>query len=105
MTDVMAWLYNHCDDYAKTLDSLYRSPLREDLASVGETYTIAQKYGDYSNQNVDVHHVAALIDTPTPIVVVVMTERMPKHRSVMNAIATMLAEYSIELDQQTAAAK
>lgn len=100
MTDVMAWLYNHCDDYAKTLDSLYRSPLREDLASVGETYTIAQKYGDYSNQKVDVHHVAAIIDTPTPIVVVVMTEWMPKHRSVMNAIATMLTGYALELDEQ-----
>lgn len=100
MTDVMAWLYNHSEEYAKTLDSLYRSPLRADLASVGENYTIAQKYGDYTNQNVDVHHVAAIIDTPTPIVVVVMTEWMPKHRSVMNAIATMLTDYALQLDEQ-----
>ena len=102
MTDVMAWLYNYRDDYAKTLDSLYRSPLREDLASVGESYAIAHKYGDYNNEKVDVHHVAAIIDTPTPIVVVVMTEWMPKHRSVMNAIATMLTDYALELDEQLA---
>ena len=105
MTDVMTWLYNHSEEYAKTLDSLYRSPLREDLASVGENYAIAQKYGDYNNQNVDVHNVAAIIDTPTPIVVVVMTEWMPKHRSVMNAIATMLTDYALQLDEQLAADK
>ena len=105
MTDVMAWLLDHRDSYPKIFDSLYRSPLRQDLASLGETYTIAQKYGDYDDQYVAVHHMAAIIDTPTPIAVVVMTSNVAKHRLMMNAIATMLAEYSIELDQQTAAAK
>lgn len=105
MTDVMAWLLDHRDSYPKIFDSLYRSPLRQDLASLGETYTIAQKYGDYDDQYVAVHHMAAIIDTPTPIAVVVMTSNVAKHRPMMNAISTMLAEYSIELDQQTAAAK
>lgn len=105
MIDVMAWLVDHSDDYDKVLDSLYRSPLREDLASVGESYPVAQKYGDFFNQKVNVHHVAAVIGTPTPIAVVVMTQWVPvsRHRQVMNAIATMLAEYSLELDQQLAA--
>jgi len=104
MTDVMAFLLDNSDSYPKILDSLYRSPLRQDLASVGEKYNVAQKYGDYTEQY-GVHHMAAIIDTPTPIAVVVMTSNVAKHRLMMNAIATMLAEYSIELDQQTAAAK
>ena len=103
MTDVMASLLDHSDNYPKILDSLYRSPLREDLASVGENYQVAQKYGDYTDERVDVHHLAAIIDTPTPIAVVVMTDKLAKHRLLMNAISTMLADYSIELDQQYAA--
>ena len=102
MVDVMSYLQENSERYPKILDSLYRSPLRQDLESVGESYGVAQKYGDYTEQY-GVHHMAAIIDTPTPIVVVVMTENSPRHRLFMNAVATMLAEYSLELDQQLAA--
>jgi hypothetical protein len=103
MVDIMAWLLEHSDSYPKTLDCLYRSPLRDDLASLGERYDIAQKYGDFTEGIIHVHHMAAIIDTPTPIVVVVMTDWMYLYRPIMNAIATMFAEYALELDQQLAA--
>lgn len=105
MVDVMACLLNNGDSYPKTLDSLYRSPLRQDLATVGEHYAVAQKYGDYADEYVNVHHMAAIIDTPTPIIVVVMTENTGKHRRFMDEVSAMLADYSITLDQQLASDK
>lgn len=105
MVDVMAWLLEHADRYPKTLDSLYRSPVRQDLTTVGEHYKVAQKYGDFADEYVNVHHMAAIIDTPTPIVVVVMTSGSRKHRLFMNEVSAMLADYSLELDRQTAADK
>ena len=105
MVDVMAWLLEHGDKYPKILDCLYRSPVRQDLTTVAEHYKVAQKYGDYADDFVNVHHMAAIIDTPTPIAVVVMTSGSRKHRMFMNEVSSMLADYSLELDQQLASDK
>ena len=48
---------------------------------------------------------AAIIDTPTPIIVVVMTENTGNHRRFMDEVSAMLADYSITLDQQLASDK
>ncbi|MBR1456655.1 MAG: serine hydrolase, partial [Oscillospiraceae bacterium] len=64
-------------------------------------FDVAQKYGAYEeatgNKN---NHVAAIIYTPTPIVVAVMTRNVGDFQARMAEVGAYLADYALELDAE-----
>ncbi len=103
MTQVMKALYYggseqfpHVTDYLLTAqpDAYYR--LYPDFSQL---YRIAQKYGSYEEPNGNNNnHCAAIIYTPTPIVVVVMTRNVMDYQNLIAQVGMYLADYSLELD-------
>ena len=66
-------------------------------------YDVAQKYGAFTERNGnDNNHIAAIVYTPTPIIVVVMTRNLDKYQERMAEIGEYLANYSLELDEKLA---
>ena len=62
-------------------------------------YQVAQKFGAYEEPNGNNNnHCAAIIYTPTPIVVVVMTRNIMDYQNLIAQIGAYLADYSLELD-------
>ena len=69
--------------------------------SLGGKYDVAQKYGAFTERNGnDNNHIAAIVYTPTPIVVVVMTRNVGDYQARMAEIGAYLADYSLELDEK-----
>lgn len=66
-------------------------------------YDVAQKYGAFTERNNrNNNHIAAIVYTPTPIVVVVMTRDIGEYQDRMAEIGEYLANYSLELDRKLA---
>ena len=71
--------------------------------SLAGKYDVAQKYGAFTERNGnDNNHIAAIVYTPTPIVVVVMTRNVGDYQARMAEIGAYLADYSLELDEKLA---
>ena len=68
-----------------------------------DRYPIAQKYGAYQEDNgPNNNHAAAIIFTPNPIVVVVMTRNVGMFQDHIAAFGSFLADYALELDEKLA---
>ena len=68
-----------------------------------DRWPVAQKYGAYDEGNgYNNNHDAAIIYTPTPIVVVVMTRNVGDYQNRIAEVAEFLADYSLELDGKLA---
>jgi hypothetical protein len=104
MTQVMSTLYQggdaafpHVLDYLKQAqpDDYYnRNP------ALKGSYTIAQKFGAYEEGNGNNNnHCAAVIYTPNPIVVTVMTRNIGDYQSIIAEVGGHLADYALQLDQ------
>ena len=104
MTQVMRTLYQggdakfpHVLDYLKQAqpDDYYnRNP------ALKGSYTIAQKFGAYEEGNGNNNnHCAAVIYTPNPIVVTVMTRNIGDYQSIIAEVGGHLADYALQLDQ------
>ena len=66
-----------------------------------DRYPIAQKYGAYQEDNgPNNNHAAAIIFTPNPIVVVVMTRNVGMFQDHIAAFGGFLADYALTLDQE-----
>ena len=66
-------------------------------------YDVAQKYGSYEEPNGNKNdHIAAIVYTPTPIIVTVMTRNVGDYQSRMAEIGEYLADYALELDAKVA---
>ncbi len=63
-------------------------------------YQVAQKYGSYHGSNNDNNHCTAIIYTPTPIIVTVMTKNVAEYQRVIGEVGQHLAKYSLTLDQK-----
>ncbi|MCR5087918.1 MAG: class A beta-lactamase-related serine hydrolase [Oscillospiraceae bacterium] len=63
-------------------------------------YQVAQKFGSYHGGNNDNNHCTAIIYTPTPIVVTVMTKNVAEYQRVISEVGQYLAKYSLTLDQK-----
>ena len=62
-------------------------------------YEVAQKYGAYEEPNGRKNnHIAAIVYTPTPIVVTVMTRYVDDYQIRMAEVGAYLADYSLKLD-------
>ena len=72
-------------------------------AELKDSYAIAQKYGAFTEQNGNNNnHCAAIIYTPTPIIVVVMTRNVGDYQRRMAEVGSYLADYSLQLDEKQA---
>ena len=68
------------------------------------SYAIAQKYGAFTEQNGNNNnHCAAIIYTPTPIIVVVMTKNVGDYQRRIAEVGSHLAGYALQLDEKKAA--
>ena len=104
MTQVMRTLYQggdaafpHVLDYLKQAqpDDYYNRN-----AALKGSYTIAQKFGAYEEGNGNNNnHCAAVIYTPNPIVVTVMTRNIGDYQSIIAEVGGHLADYALQLDQ------
>ena len=104
MTQVMRTLYlggeeqfPHVLEYLKQAqpDDYYNRD-----STLKASYTIAQKFGAYEEPNGNNNnHCAAVIYTPNPIVVTVMTRNVGGYQDIIAAVGRHLAETALELDQ------
>ena len=66
-------------------------------------FEVAQKYGSYEEPNGNKNdHIAAIVYTPTPIIVTVMTRNVGEYQLRMAEIGEYLADYALELDAKAA---
>ena len=108
MTNIMRTLYDggeeaypHVIEYL--LDAQPNDYYNSDAGLKG-SYAIAQKYGAFTEQNGNNNnHCAAIIYTPTPIVVVVMTRNVGDYQRRMAEVGSYLADYALQLDEKQAA--
>lgn len=64
-------------------------------------YQVAQKYGAFEERNGSYNnHVTAIIYTPTPIIVTVMTRNVGNFMPRMAEVGEFLANYALELDEK-----
>ncbi len=64
-------------------------------------YQVAQKYGAFEERNGNYNnHITAIIYTPTPIVVTVMTRNVGNFQPRMAEVGEYLANYALELDEK-----
>lgn len=105
MTQVMSTLYlggeekfPHVLDYLKQAqpDDYYNRN-----TALKNNYTIAQKFGAYEEGNGNNNnHCAAVIYTPNPIVVTVMTRNVGEYQNIISAVGGHMADYALQLDQK-----
>ena len=104
MTQVMRTLYQggdakfpHVLDYLKQAqpDDYYNRN-----SALKGSYTIAQKFGAYEEANGNNNnHCTAVIYTPNPIVVTVMTRNVGEYQNIIAEVGGYLADYALQLDQ------
>ena len=108
MTHVMKTLYDSGEEaYPHVIEYLLDAQPNDYYnsdANLKSSYAIAQKYGAFTEQNGNNNnHCAAIIYTPTPIVVVVMTRNVGDYQRRMAEVGSYLADYALQLDEKQAA--
>ena len=102
MTQVMKTLYDggearfpHVAEYL-----LKAQPYEYYNMLLREQYPVAQKYGAFTEGNgSDNNHCAAIIYTPTPIIVTVMTKNVGEYQRRIAEVGAFLAAYALTLDE------
>ncbi len=105
MTQVMTTLYKGGEErFPHVLECLLQAqPDNYMNLKLKGVYQVAQKYGAFTERNGNNNnHDAAIIYTPTPIVVVVMTRNVGNYEARIAEIGEYLAGYSLELDEKLA---
>lgn len=105
MTQVMKTLYTGGDEaFPHVIPYLEQAQPDEyfNLNPTLKNYGVAQKYGafeeTYAGKNNN--HCAAIINTPTPIIVVVMTRNIGEYQARIAEVGAYLADYAIQLDEK-----
>ena len=105
MTQVMTTLYEGGEErFPHVLECLLQAqPDNYMNLQLKGLYQVAQKYGAFVERNGNNNnHDAAIIYTPTPIVVVVMTRNVGDYENRIAEVGAYLAGYSITLDEKLA---
>ena len=100
MTQVMKTLYESPERFPHVMEFLLQA-LPDDYynRTLGDSYEIAQKYGAYEEPNGNKNnHCTAVIYTPTPIIVTVMTRNVDDFQARIAEVGSFLADYSLALD-------
>lgn len=102
MTQVMTTLYTQRERFPNVVECLLTAePEGYYRQTLGEQYEIAQKYGSFEDsRGVKFNHCAAIIYTPNPIVVTVMTRDVSRYEAAIAEIGQLLADYTLQLDPQ-----
>lgn len=106
MTQVMMTLYEGGEErFPHVIEYLLPAQPGEYLdLTLGDRYEIAQKYGAFDEQNgYNNNHIAAIVYTPTPVIIVVMTRNIGDYQWRIADIGLHLADYALELDEKLAA--
>ena len=105
MTQVMRTLYEGGEErFPRVIEYLLQAQPNEYMnLKFKDKYPVAQKYGAYDEGNgYNNNHDAAIVYTPTPIIVVVMTRNVGDYQNHIADVANFLAEYSLTLDRELA---
>jgi hypothetical protein len=102
MTQVMTTLYTQRDNFPNVIECLLDAePDAYFKTNIGDKYQIAQKYGLYTDsRGEEFNHCTAIIYTPNPCIVTVMTSNVKKYEAVISDIGDKLVEYTLTLDSQ-----
>ena len=98
MLGVLKELYFNQEKYPNVMECLYEAnPGEYFRLSLDGEYAVAQKYGGGNGYL----HTAGIIYTPVPILLVVMTYRVPYAQQVIADMGKMMADYAVTMDQRT----
>ena len=106
MTQVLHTLYEGGEErFPRVIDYMLQAQPEEYMnLKLKDRWPVAQKYGAYDDgSGYNNNHDAAIIYTPSPIIVVVMTRNVSDYQNHIANIANFLAEYSLTLDEKLAA--
>ncbi len=100
MTQVMETLYRGGEErFPHVISYLLPASPGEYYRITLSQYEIAQKYGSYEEGNGNKNeHCTAIIYTPTPIIVTVMTRNVGDYQKRISEVGAYLAAYALELD-------
>ncbi len=97
MTQVMTTLYTQSERFPHVIDCLLEAQPGEYFRTRIQEYEIAQKYGSLQERNgTNNNHVAGIIYTPHPFILVVMTENDPLPFTTLGELARVFADYTVE---------
>ena len=102
MTQVMRTLFEGGEErFPHVIECLLQAQPESYMnLSMKDRYPVAQKYGAYEQADgANNNHVSAIIYTPNPIIVTVMTRNVGMFQDHMAAFASFLADYALELDE------
>ena len=103
MTQVMETLYQGGEEqFPRVIDSLLQAQPEEYLnLTLKDRFPVAQKYGAYMQDiGYNNNHIAAIIYTPHPIIVVIMTRNVGNYQYHIATIGAFLADYALQLDAE-----
>lgn len=105
MTQLMQTLYEGGEErFPHVIEYLLPAQPGEYLKlTLGDKYEVAQKYGAFAEKNGNNNnHIAAIVYTPTPVIITVMTRNVGDYQWRIAEIGAYLADYSLELDGKLA---
>lgn len=102
MTSVMTTLFEERERFPNVVECLLQAePDRYFKQGLGGQYEIAQKYGSFEDSRGEkFNHTTAIIYTPTPCIVTVMTSNVSGYEKLISDIGVELADYTLTLDGQ-----
>lgn len=103
MTQVMETLYQGGEEeFPRVIDCLLQAQPEEYLnLTLKDRFPVAQKYGAYMQDiGYNNNHIAAIIYTPHPIIVVIMTRNVGNYQYHIATIGAFLADYALQLDEE-----
>ena len=102
MTQVMETLYFESERFPNVINCLLAAEPGEYYRSTMEDkYEIAQKYGSFQDsRGVWFNHCSAIIYTPNPCIVTVMTTNVTKYETIISKLGDILVDYTLQLDGQ-----
>ena len=97
MTQVMTTLYTQNERFPHVIDCLLEAQPGEYFRTRIDEYEIAQKYGSLQERNgTNNNHVAGIIYTPHPFILVVMTENDPLPFTTLGELARVFTDFTVE---------
>ena len=107
MTDVMHTLFWEPERFPRMIDCMKKAqPDHYFRLKLGEQYEIAQKYGNYRDENeTDWNHTTGIIYTPNPFILTVMTRYGGISETIIGDLATLFCNYTLRADERLADSK
>lgn len=102
MTQVMETLYFDSQRFPNVINCLLAAEPGEYYKSTLEDkYEIAQKYGSFQDSRGEwFNHCSAIIYTPNPCIVTVMTSNVTKYETIISKLGDILVDYTLQLDSK-----